>query len=105
VLVNPSGAGHDRGTEILSELTFTGATPILISDSPLPAAAAPGALLLPLAAGVPEELSPVTACLPLALTGFHLARLAGTRSYNFPSSEARDEHYETIHRVTVGEPA
>jgi hypothetical protein len=54
---------------------------------------------------VPEELSPVTACLPLALSGFHLARLVGTRSYNFPSSAARDEHYETIHRVTIGEPA
>ena len=43
--------------------------------------------------------------LPLALSGFHLARLAGTRSYTFPSSAARDEHYETIHRVTIGEPA
>lgn len=105
VLVNPSGAGHDRGTEILSELTFTGARPILISDSTLPAASAPGTFLLPLAPGVPEELSPVTACLPLALSGFHLARLAGTRSYNFPSSAARDEHYDTIHRVTIGEPA
>ena len=105
VLVNPSGAGYDRGGEILSELTFVGARPVLVSDRPRPAASAPRTLLLPLAAGVPEELSPVTACLPLALIGFHLARLAGTRSYNFPSAAARDEHYETIHRVTVGEPA
>jgi glucosamine--fructose-6-phosphate aminotransferase (isomerizing) len=109
VLVNPGGAGHDRGLEILSELAFIGARPVVISDSP-PAAgpagpAAGSPLLLPIAAGVPEELSPVTACLPLALVGFHLARLAGKRSYNFASVAAKDEHYETIHRVTVGEPA
>jgi hypothetical protein len=47
----------------------------------------------------------VTAALPLALVGFHLAQLAGKRSYNFPSDEVRTEHYDTIHRVNVGEPA
>jgi hypothetical protein len=62
-------------------------------------------LVLPLATGVPEELSPVTACLPLALVGFHLARLKGKRSYNFRSEAAKDEHYQTIHRATIGEPA
>ena len=39
------------------------------------------------------------------MAGFHLARLAGKRSYNFASQAAKDEHYDTIHRVTVGEPA
>src|SRR5262245_23355515 len=106
VLVNPSGAGHDRGLEILSELAFIGARPILISDrSPATGTSSESPLLLPTAAGVPEELSPVTTCLPLALVGFHLARMAGKRSYNFPSAAAKYEHYETIHRVTVGEPA
>jgi len=105
VLVNPSGAGHDRGQEILSELAFVGARPIVISDSPPDREPQADGLLLPLADGVPEELSPVTACLPLALVGFHLARLAGKRSYNFASEAAKDEHYDTIHRVTVGEPA
>ena len=105
VLVNPSGAGHDRGLEILSELRFVGARPVVISDRPPPAPEVAGELLLALAAGVAEELSPVTACLPLALAGFHLARLAGKRSYNFPSEAARDEHYQTIHRATIGEPA
>jgi glucosamine--fructose-6-phosphate aminotransferase (isomerizing) len=105
VLVNPSGAGHDRGEEILSELRFMAARPVVISDRPQPAGATDGELLLPLAAGVAEELSPVTACLPAALTGFHLARLAGKQSYNFPGEAARAEHYETIHRVTIGEPA
>jgi hypothetical protein len=47
----------------------------------------------------------VLAALPLAQLGFHLARQAGKRSYNFPSAEARTEHYDTIHRATLGEPA
>jgi hypothetical protein len=41
----------------------------------------------------------------LALLGFHLAELGGKQSYNFPNDEARTEHYDTIHRATVGEPA
>jgi len=105
VLVNPAGAGHDRGIEILSELRFMAARPVVISDLALPAGGAAGELLLPLAGRVPEELSPVTACLPAALVGFHMARLSGKRSYNFPGEAARLEHYETIHRATVGEPA
>jgi len=104
VLVNPTGAGHDRGLEILSELRFVGASPVVVSDVE-PAAGASGELWLPLASGVPEELSPVTAALPLSLVGFHLAELTGKRSYNFPSDEARTEHYDTIHRATIGDPA
>jgi sugar/nucleoside kinase (ribokinase family)/fructoselysine-6-P-deglycase FrlB-like protein len=104
VMVNPSGAGHDRGTEILSELRFVGATPVVIADAE-PDGRGPGEHWLPLAPGVPEELSPVTAALPLSLIGFHLAELVGKRSYNFPSEEARTEHYDTIHRATLGEPA
>ncbi|MGC4110132.1 MAG: PfkB family carbohydrate kinase [Nocardioides sp.] len=104
VLVNPSGAGHDRGEEILSELRFVGAAPVVVSDAE-PGARPEGELWLPLSAGVPEELSPVTAALPLSLVGFHLAALAGKRSYNFPSEEARTEHYDTIHRATIGDPA
>lgn len=104
VLVNPTGAGHDRGLEILSELRFVGATPVVVSDAE-PDGRSPHEQWLPLAPGVPEELSPVTAALPLSLIGFHLAELVGKRSYNFPSEEARTEHYDTIHRATIGDPA
>jgi glucosamine 6-phosphate synthetase-like amidotransferase/phosphosugar isomerase protein len=104
VLVNPSGAGHDRGLEILSELRFVGATPVVVSDVE-PTGAGGEELCLPLAQGLPEELSPVTAALPLSQVGFHLAELTGKRSYNFPSEDARTEHYDTIHRATIGEPA
>jgi hypothetical protein len=57
------------------------------------------------APGADETLSPLLTCLPLALVGFHLTRLSGKKSYNFASEQARDEHYDTIHRVSVGEPA
>jgi sugar/nucleoside kinase (ribokinase family)/fructoselysine-6-P-deglycase FrlB-like protein len=104
VLVNPSGAGHDRGAEILSELRYVGAAPVVVSDAE-PEGRVDPELWLPLSPDVPEELSPVTAALPLSLVGFHLAELAGKRSYNFPNDEARTEHYDTIHRATIGEPA
>ena len=105
VLVNPSGAGASRGNEILDELRFMGALPVLVSDVPPSAGTTAGELLLRLAPGVPEELSPVTACLPLALMGFHLAQLGGKQSYNFVDEASRVEHYDTIHRATSDEPA
>ena len=101
VVVAPAGAAHDRAGEILSELRFLHADAIVVSDLELPGSAT----ALRLAGRVPEELSPVLAALPLAQVGFHLARQTGKRSYNFPSEQARDEHYATIHRATIGEPA
>ena len=101
VVVAPTGAGQDRAWEILSELQFVGADATVVSDTEPPGLAGH----LRLATGVPEEFSPVLAALPLAQLGFHLARQAGKRSYNFPSEQARAEHYDTIHRATLGEPA
>jgi sugar/nucleoside kinase (ribokinase family)/fructoselysine-6-P-deglycase FrlB-like protein len=101
VLVAPRGASSDRAAEILSEITYVGASPIVVSD-----VAPPGpALHLPVAAGVAEDLSPVLTSLPLSQLGLHLMRRNGKRSYNFPDDDARREHYDTIHRVTIGEPA
>ncbi|MDX6433049.1 MAG: hypothetical protein QOE54_5415 [Streptosporangiaceae bacterium] len=101
VLVAPSGASFDRAGEILSELDFIAARPIVVSD------VEPGlpALHLPLAPGLTEEFSPLLAALPLSLIGFHLAEVLGKKSYNFPSEAARTEHYDTIHRLVIGEPA
>jgi glucosamine--fructose-6-phosphate aminotransferase (isomerizing) len=101
VVVAPTGAAQSRAFEILSELQFVGADASVVSDIEPPGRAGH----LRLATGAPEELSPVLAALPLAQLGFHLARQAGKRSYNFPSAEARAEHYDTIHRATLGEPA
>ena len=101
IVVAPAGAAYDRAAEILAELQFVQADATVISDTEPPGQAGH----LRLAAGAPEELSPVLAALPLAQLGFHLARQGGKRSYNFPSPQARDEHYLTIHRATLGEPA
>lgn len=101
VVIAPAGAARDRAWEILSELEFIRADATVVSDVEPPGRAG----FLRLAAGAPEELSPVLAALPLAQLGFHLARQAGRRSYNFPSEQAKDEHYATIHRATLGEPA
>jgi ribokinase len=101
VVVAPTGAASDRAGEILSELAFLRADATVVSDAQPPGSAGQ----LRLAGGVPEELSPVLAALPLAQLGFQLARQAGKRSYNFPSEQARIEHYATIHRATIGEPA
>ena len=101
VLVAPSGASSDRVAEILAELNYIEALPVFVGDQapPLPA------LHLPVTAGIGEELSPVLASIPLSQVGLHLMRLNGKRSYNFPDDEARREHYDTIHRVTIGDPA
>jgi fructoselysine-6-P-deglycase FrlB-like protein len=101
VVVSPSGAGHSRTEEILSEMAFVGARAILVSDQP----DANAAHLLPVVGPVPEEFSPILCALPLSLLGFHLAEALGKRSYNFSSELVRSEHYETIHRATIGEPA
>ena len=101
IVVSPSGSGHSRAEEILSEMAFIGARAILVSDQPSTNAAQ----LLPIIGTVPEEFSPILCALPLSLLGFHLAEALGKRSYNFKSEEIRTEHYETIHRATIGEPA
>lgn len=102
VVVAPSGASFDRATEILSELDFLNADSVLVSD------AEPSVrprTLIPLAAGLPEEFSPILAALPLSLLAYHLTKARGQVSFEFPSPQAAREHYDTIHRVTVAEPA
>jgi fructoselysine-6-P-deglycase FrlB-like protein/sugar/nucleoside kinase (ribokinase family) len=101
-LIAPSGASFDRASEILSELNFIGANPVFLSDRK--PQVTPGAYI-PLAPGLPEEFSPLLAALPLSQFAFHLTRASGQERFEFPSPEAAQEHYETIHRVTEGEPA
>lgn len=101
-LIAPSGASFDRAGEILSELDFIGANPVFIGDR---RPQITPATFIPLAAGLPEEFSPLLAALPLSLFAFHLTRASGQVRFEFSSTEAAREHYETIHRVTEGEPA
>lgn len=100
VLIGPAGATDDRIREIFSELRWLRTRTVFVGVDEI----GEGVVHLPLAPGIPEDLSPVIACLPVSQLGFELAHLAGKHSYNFPSREAEEEHYETIHRATVGEP-
>src|SRR3989442_9045480 len=101
IVVAPSGAASDRVGEILAELAFINADVTLISDEPV----RNGANVIPVAPGLPEEFSPLLAALPLSLLAYHLARLRKKRRYNLPDPQDRNEHYDTIHRATRGEPA
>jgi fructoselysine-6-P-deglycase FrlB-like protein/sugar/nucleoside kinase (ribokinase family) len=101
ILIAPQGASSDRAGEILSELEYIGAGAVLISDH----APAGAAVHVPIAPGAGEELTPVLTSIPLSQIGLHLMRLNGKRSYNFPDEAASREHYDTIHRATIGEPA
>jgi glucosamine--fructose-6-phosphate aminotransferase (isomerizing) len=101
-LIAPSGASFDRAGEILSELNFIGADAVFVSDRR--PQLAPGTFI-PLAAGLPEEFSPLLTALPLSLFAFYLTQVSNQERFEFPSPEAAQEHYETIHRVTQGEPA
>lgn len=101
-LIAPAGASFDRAGEILSELRYIGADTVWIGDTQ--PAAAPGTFL-PLAPGLPEEFSPLLVTLPLSLFAFYLTRASGQERFEFPSPQAAQEHYETIHRATQGEPA
>jgi glucosamine--fructose-6-phosphate aminotransferase (isomerizing) len=95
VLVAPDGASRDRVEDVLAELDGLGARTILVAEH-----SAPGiAVHLPLATGLPEELTPLLAALPLSIVPFALAQLTGKRSYNFRTPEAERRHYETIHRL------
>src|SRR4051794_15613503 len=95
IVVAPSGSVADRAADVLEELLGIGADPVLVSDREAPA----GVTWLPLAPGLPEELSPLLAALPLSVVAFSLAEATGKRSYNFASPEAEARHYRTIHAV------
>jgi len=102
LVVAPDGAARDRADEIVSELVFIGADATLVGQRP---PQEEGVGYIPIVGAVGEEFSPFLTSLPLSLLAFFVAEEAGKRSYNFPSVAAEREHYDTIHRATVGEPA
>jgi glucosamine 6-phosphate synthetase-like amidotransferase/phosphosugar isomerase protein len=101
-MVAPEGAAFDRAAEILSELRAIGADSVFIGDRRPPLEPS---TFIPIAPGLPEALSPLLTALPLSLLAFHLAQARGQASFEFAGPEAAQEHYDTIHRATVGEPA
>ena len=105
VVVAPTGASRDRAGELLAEMAYIGVPSVLVTDELDDEIARSATYLLPIARGMDEAYTPLLTCLPLALAAYFLAERLGTRSYGFPSAEHEREHYETIHRATMGEPA
>jgi glucosamine--fructose-6-phosphate aminotransferase (isomerizing) len=75
ILVMPSGATFADMQELAQDLRARGAELLVVSDDP--AAQRFGATALPLAGGVPEWLSPLTAIVPGQLLALHLAQAKG----------------------------
>ena len=98
----PERGRHGRAEEILSEMEFIGAN---AHRDLRPGTQAPGPPAAAWRANCRRSSHPLLCALPLSLLGFYLAEALGKRSYNFGSEEIRVEHYDTIHRATIGEPA
>jgi glucosamine 6-phosphate synthetase-like amidotransferase/phosphosugar isomerase protein len=97
VLLAPRGRSLERAFEIATEMRFI-ETPFLVITDDAPErwqALTPRVLALP--AGIREPFSPLLFAVPLSQLGYHLARVRGKQSYNFPSAEREREHYQTLH--------
>ena len=98
VVVAPPGASHDRAVEQLEAAKEIGATAVAVCPPDAPAAAAAD-LVLPVAGGTAEELSPLTYCIPLELVAFHYASTRGLTMLGFD-----DEHRKALNfRQIFGE--
>lgn len=73
--IAPSGPAHESVTSVFAALEERGARLLVVSDSP--DALARADTPLPLVAGVPEWLSPLTAVIPAQVTAMQLAQLRG----------------------------
>ena len=56
----------------------------------------PADLVLPVAAGTPEELSPLTYCVPLELLAYHYASSRGLTMLGFDDESRRSLNYHQI---------
>ncbi|MFI2562779.1 SIS domain-containing protein [Paenarthrobacter sp. NPDC018779] len=70
IAVVPEGIGGTAMRPVLDRLADRGAHVCVVGD---PAAAAPGGLVVPLPAGIPEELSPIVQILPLQRLALRLS--------------------------------
>jgi glucosamine--fructose-6-phosphate aminotransferase (isomerizing) len=104
VVIAPAGPSYSRAVELIAEMQAIGAPTYLVSDAP-PPPTLPAGHHLPVAGGLDEAASGLLTMLPMARLGLAVSEILGTRSYGFVSDEHEREHYETIHRVAVVEPA
>ena len=91
VVVAPPGASHDRALEQLEAAQKVGAYTVAVGEPGLPAD-----LVLPVAAGTPEELTPLTYCIPLELLAYHYASTRGLTMLGFDDEARRSLNYRQI---------
>ena len=95
VVVAPPGASHDRAVEQLAAARATGATAVAVCPSDAPAAAEADHVL-PVAGDAPEELSPLTYCIPLELLAYHFASSKGLVMLGFDEEWRRQLNFRQI---------
>jgi glucosamine--fructose-6-phosphate aminotransferase (isomerizing) len=95
VVVAPPGASHDRAVEQLAAARATGATAVAVSPPNAPAASEADHVL-PVAGDTPEELSPLTYCIPLELFAYHFASSKGLVMLGFDEEWRRQLNFRQI---------
>lgn len=91
IVVAPPGASYDRALEQLEAAKKVGALTVVVSEADPPAD-----LVLPVAAGTPEELTPLTYCVPLELLAYHYASTRGLTMLGFDDADRRALNYHQI---------
>ncbi len=95
IVVAPPGASDDRAVEQIEAARKVGAATVAVCPAGAPAAAAAD-VVLPVAAGTPEELTPLTYCVPLELLAYHYASTRGLTMLGFDDDDRRALNYHQI---------
>jgi glutamine---fructose-6-phosphate transaminase (isomerizing) len=95
IVVAPQGASHDRAVEQLEAAREIGAAAVAVCAPDAPAAEA-AELVLPVAGDSPEELSPLTGCIPLELLAFHYASERGLTMLGFDDEQRKALNFRQI---------
>lgn len=95
IVVAPPGASADRAVEQITAARELGATAIAVADPDSPAATAAD-LVLPVSGDPPEELTPLTYCVPLELLAYHFASSKGLTMLGFDDERRRALNFRQI---------
>ena len=95
IVVAPPGASADRAVEQLQAARAIGATTVAVCSPDTPAAAVAD-VVLPVAADTPEELSPLTYCIPLELFAYHFASSKGLTMLGFDDERRKALNFRQI---------
>jgi glutamine---fructose-6-phosphate transaminase (isomerizing) len=95
VVVAPPGASHDRAVEQLAAARATGATAVAVCAPDAPAAEEADHVL-PVSGDTPEEISPLTYCIPLELFAYHFASSKGLTMLGFDEEWRRQLNFRQI---------